>query len=86
MQAFPDANSYIASHAGEPDAAVLRLLADSLMQDAPFALGRLYELQHDHFQLAIHLLQDWRLRRYWMGNAHTSPADQAMPAAGPVER
>lgn len=67
MQAFQEAQSFIDSHAEEPDAAVLRLLIDRLRDDEQFALGQLYELQHDRFQLAMQLLQDWRLRRYWMG-------------------
>ena len=75
MPAFREAESFIHSHADEPDAAVLRLLIDTLRDEEQFALGQLYELQHDRFQLALQLLQDWRLRRYWMGKQPARKAD-----------
>jgi hypothetical protein len=47
------------------EAKVLALLAASLAGEKSFPLGDLYELDLEAFELAIELMRDWRLDRYY---------------------
>lgn len=49
------------SHASQ----TLSSLVVALESEAPFALQRLYQLDYDDFELALEVLKEWRLDRYY---------------------
>lgn len=40
-----------------------------LAEEADFSLKELYELNSNEFELAIEVLEEWRLDRFYMGKA-----------------
>lgn len=52
-----------------PDAKILADLVLSLEREGSFNLGDLYLLNTENFDLALDVLRDWRLDRYYMGKA-----------------
>ena len=44
-------------------------LVRALESDEQFSLGDLYKLSYDDFNLAIDVLKEWRLDRYYSGKA-----------------
>lgn len=69
MDAIITAEHYIASNPGATDAGVLRALLEALQDGNPFDLQRLYELNLSSFDLAVEVLNAWRLQRYYRGGA-----------------
>ena len=58
--------------AAQPDSAAAKTLADlvlSLEEESPFQLNGIYELPPEQFTLAIQILEDWRVDRYYLGKA-----------------
>ena len=56
----------------DPHDAAARTLADlvlSLEDESPFSVSALYSLDLEHFELAMQLLDEWRLDRFYMGKA-----------------
>lgn len=50
-------------------------LTESLIKEKDFSLKDLYELDNVNFQLAIDILKEWRLDRYYMGRAKVFEID-----------
>jgi len=50
-------------------AKILAGLVRALESDEKFSLGDLYKLSFDDFHLAIDVLKEWRLDRYYSGKA-----------------
>jgi hypothetical protein len=71
MDAIKKAQEFIATERAHPDAAVLATLIQALQDEGSFNLGALYGLAIDQFELALQLLDDWRLQRYYMGGMPT---------------
>ena len=69
MNAIKKARKLIAKDPTTPEAAALARLVRALESDEKFALGELYQLDYDDFDLAIDILKEWRLDRYYMGKA-----------------
>lgn len=69
MDALELVDDFVASHPLDADAAVLQRLAFALRDGASFDVQVLYELGVNSFELAMALLGDWRLQRYYRGNA-----------------
>lgn len=65
MQAVANVRRYIDSRPDSAHSAVLRQLATSLSDGAAFPLERLYGLELEAFELAMQLVADWRLERYY---------------------
>jgi hypothetical protein len=61
-----------------PTAQIFARLISSLVDEVDFSLKDLYELSSSDFELAMDILQEWRLDRYYMGKAKTF--DVAMQA------
>jgi hypothetical protein len=61
-----------------PTAQIFAKLISSLVDEVDFSLKDLYELSASDFDLAMDILQEWRLDRYYMGKAKTF--DVAMQA------
>jgi len=56
----------------------------SLVEEVDFAVKDLYLLDSSDFQLAMDILQEWRLDRYYMGKAKTfDTAQQALSLGKP---
>jgi len=69
MNAIKTARKFIESEPTDPDAAVLSDLALALEAETVFDLSRLYEMNLEHFELAMEVMRDWRLDRYYEGKA-----------------
>lgn len=69
MNAIKKARRLIAKDPTTADAAALARLVRALESDEKFELNDLYELDYDTFDLAIDILKEWRLDRYYMGKA-----------------
>ena len=44
-------------------------LVTALESESHFNLNRLYELDLDQFEMALNVMKDWRVDRYYMGKA-----------------
>ena len=56
----------------DPQDAAARTLADlvlALEDESQFSVSALYSLDFEHFELAMQLLDEWRLDRFYMGKA-----------------
>lgn len=74
MDAIATAEHYIESQPSANDAEVFRSLLNALQQGLPFDLQRLYALSLTNFELAVEVLNAWRLQRYYRGGAVTAAA------------
>ena len=66
MNAIKKARRLIESDPLAGPAATLARLVRALESDEKFEITELYNLNFDHFHLAIDILKEWRLDRYYM--------------------
>jgi hypothetical protein len=78
MRAIKKVRQLIAHEPFNPTAQIFARLSSSLFDEVDFSLKDLYELSSSDFELAMEILQEWRLDRYYMGKAKTF--DVAMQA------
>jgi len=78
MRAIKKVRQLIAHEPLNPTAQIFARLISSLVDEVDFSLKDLYELSNSDFELAMDILQEWRLDRYYMGKAKTF--DVAMQA------
>jgi len=69
MNAIKRARHYIEQNPNEAAALVLSQLVLALETEHAFALSTIYELDLEQFDLAIDILREWRLDRYYAGKA-----------------
>jgi hypothetical protein len=69
MNAIKKTRRLIETEPNSPASGTLAALVRALESDEKFELADLYELNYDHFNLAIEILREWRLDRYYMGKA-----------------
>ncbi|MBS0430717.1 MAG: hypothetical protein JSR41_25815 [Proteobacteria bacterium] len=69
MNAIKEARRFIERQPDHPTARVLSRLVLALETSHSFELVTLYELDYDGFQLALDILREWRLDRYYAGKA-----------------
>ena len=69
MNAIKKARKHIENHPLSESAKSLARLVRALESDEKFDLSDLYELDYEKFDLAIDILREWRLDRYYMGKA-----------------
>lgn len=69
MDAITTVRDFIARNPAAADTEVLDRLLQALQQGQEFDLQRLYELDLNSFDLAIDVLNAWRLQRYYRGGA-----------------
>ena len=70
MNAIKRARRFIEQSPSEPSALVLSRLVLALEEsERDFKLSDLYELDMEMFDLAIDILKEWRLDRYYAGKA-----------------
>ncbi|HTP74737.1 MAG TPA: hypothetical protein VML58_21195 [Burkholderiaceae bacterium] len=65
MNAIKELREYLQKDRSGPPAKILAKLAVALANESDFALAELYSLPLDEFELAIRLMRDWRLDRYY---------------------
>ena len=69
MKAIDSAQRIIRSAPGTPAARTLAQLLERLTSESEFDLGSLYALDMASFQLAMAILEEWRIDRYYAGKA-----------------
>ena len=69
MNAIKKTRKLIETNPATDTAKTLACLVRALESDEKFALGELYKLDFESFALAIDVLKEWRLDRYYMGKA-----------------
>jgi hypothetical protein len=69
MISIKTARKFIESNPNDPEAKVLADLVLSLENESSFSLSSLYRLGHDRFELAMDVLKEWRIDRYYAGKA-----------------
>lgn len=65
MNAIKQLRKYLQQNPGGQSARSLARLTTALADEAEFPLADLYDLDYEAFELAIELLKDWRLDRYY---------------------
>ncbi len=65
MRALKGVRRLIQSDPTTPDAVLLTRLVLALESEQTFEVKDLYGLGYDAFQLALQLVQEWRLNRYY---------------------
>ena len=61
-------------------------LITSLAEEADFSLKEVYELNSNEFELAIEVLEEWRLDRFYMGKAKVFDVAQQALEMGSSEK
>lgn len=69
MNAIKRARLFIEQSPNEPAALVLSQLVLALETEHSFQISDIYRLDLEHFDLAIDILKEWRLDRYFAGKA-----------------
>lgn len=69
MNAIKKTRRLIEANPASQTAQTLACLVRALESDENFHLGDLYLLDYDAFDLAIDVLKEWRLDRYYMSKA-----------------
>jgi hypothetical protein len=65
MRAIKVARKFIQENPSHASALLLSRLVMALNAESEFPIGELYHLSYDHFNLAIEILREWRLDRYY---------------------
>jgi flagellar biosynthesis/type III secretory pathway protein FliH len=65
MRALKQARKLIEKKPESQAAQALSTLVVALESETPFALQSLYQLDYDDFELALDVLKEWRLDRYY---------------------
>jgi hypothetical protein len=82
MIAIKKVRQYVARNPNTAESRVLARLVASLADEREFALEDLYEMELEAFELAIALITDWRLDRYYA--ARMKLIDTILDAAAPA--
>lgn len=69
MNAIKLARKRMTAEPDSPDSKVLSSLVLALESDSEFALSDLYRLSLSNFELALEILSEWRVDRYYAGKA-----------------
>jgi hypothetical protein len=69
MHAIKEARHLIEATPDDPSVQVLARLVVALETEVNFAISDIYQLNRRHFDLALKILQEWRLERYYVGKA-----------------
>jgi len=65
MNAIKQVRKYLEQHPARKSSFFLAELVEALGEEREIPLRDLYELDHEAFELAIELIKDWRLDRYY---------------------
>jgi len=65
MNAIKQVRKYLEQNPNRKSSFFLASLVEALGEEREIPLRDLYELDHEAFELAIELIKDWRLDRYY---------------------
>jgi hypothetical protein len=65
MRALKQARKRIENQPAHPSSVTLSALVVALESETPFNIADLYKLDYDEFELALAVLAEWRLDRYY---------------------
>ncbi len=83
VKAIHDIRRYLNDHSDSPSAQVLSRLPATLSKEESLALSELYALDWESFELAIELMRDWRIDRYYADRTNLFTAPLKQPARSP---
>jgi hypothetical protein len=69
MRAIKEARHLIEESPQDASAQILAQLVLALETEINFAISDIYKLNRNHFDLALRILHEWRLDRYYVGKA-----------------
>jgi hypothetical protein len=69
MFAMKKLEEYLRSGATPTAARELTRLLEALREEKEFPLSSLYEIDYEAFELAVEVMRDWRIDRYYAGSA-----------------
>jgi hypothetical protein len=69
MRAIKEARKFIERNPSDPSAKTLAKLVLALESEVEFPIANIYQLDLDRFNLALEILREWRLDRYFAGKA-----------------
>ena len=84
MNAIKAIRKHMEKNPGAPSSKALARLVASLAEEKSYPLAELYAMDYDTFEMALELLRDWRLDRYYA--ARLKLFDLALNAVIPEER
>ena len=67
MRALKEARKFIEQNSDDPSGQMLASLVLSLENETSFAIADLYKLDLERFELALRVLREWRIDRYYAG-------------------
>jgi len=79
MRAIQKIQKFIELSPESVDAQALAHLILSLQAEADLSSSDLYKLSTEHFDLAMELLRDWRIDRFYKGRARAFNRDSTPP-------
>lgn len=81
MNAIKQVRKFLEREPTSESAQILARLAASLAEEREFPLADLYRMNYEAFDLAIELLRDWRLDRYYAARIRLFDTilDQVLP-------
>jgi len=79
MRAIQKIETFVESSPESVDAQALVRLILSLQAEAELNSSDLYKLNAEHFDLAMELLRDWRIDRFYRGRAKAFNLDSTPP-------
>lgn len=65
MFAIKQARKFIENHPDNPQSTILVELVLALQSDQPYSMSSLFELDIRNFDLALEIVKEWRLDRYY---------------------
>lgn len=69
MQIIKQVRQFVAANPLDPSAQILARLVLALEAESDLAISDIYRLDYDHFQMALKVLEEWRIDRYFAGKA-----------------
>jgi hypothetical protein len=65
MNAIKVIRKHLEKYPDKPSSRSLARLVAALAEEKPFPLSELYAMDYEAFEMAVELLRDWRLDRYY---------------------
>ena len=69
MQIIKETRRFVETNPTNPSAQILARLVLALESESDFAITDIYQLDYDRFQMALKILEEWRIDRYFAGKA-----------------
>jgi hypothetical protein len=85
VKALKKARKLIETTPDTGEARILSALVVALESETPFPVNELYKLNYDDFELALDLLKEWRLDRYYMSKVRLLDLSVQMETMGKSE-